>query len=136
MGPSGEPIEKFNSQVKICLAVEPDIKEDDACLGFVNEAGEWECQDRCLDAEKDTSSDGKVLCGSTVHFTNFAILLGAGLGGDGCDAGDGWNRTLTWLSVAFLAAAGVVVLVSLVGIEIRYRRLHYKRNKEFSLIRN
>ena len=66
--------------------------------------------------------------GKTNHFTNFAILLGGNT--DECD--DNNNYIFSYLTIAFVAAAILIVLVSFIVIEI-YVRLERKTTiREFS----
>lgn len=83
-GPRGQTFEK---PVEICFSnsgvIEKAVKSNDACLGFFDERDkQWVCEDRCL----ETNDDGQV-CGSTGHFTNFAILLSGGSGKEQCGRG-------------------------------------------------
>ena len=65
-----------SNEVELCFLKSKDINDvDDACLGFLNEdltVPRWECVDRSI-REK-----GDFLCGTTDHFTNFAILFTGG----------------------------------------------------------
>ena len=88
--------------------------EQDQCLGFLNDQGEWECEDPCLE------SKGDQLCGQTTHFTNFALLLGGAAGATGCGSGN-FEYTLTYLSVGFIGGALLCILVAMILIEIRFR---------------
>merc|ERR1712173_197697 len=61
--------------------------DKDRCLGFYNERYDpprWECEDSCL-----KSDDSGRYCGTTTHFTQFALLLkGGATHWDGCNE---WN---------------------------------------------
>ena len=83
LGPGG----RFAKPVEVCLEQRGEDKSDSLCLGFFNEASDqWECEDPCLEKK------GGLLCGSTDHFTNFALLLSGGSsgasGGGLCDDDD------------------------------------------------
>ena len=78
-------------RAQICLEVttkKSGESKSDLCLGFFDEQkDQWVCQDSCL--KKNSSSSGKeTLCGTTDHFTSFAILLvGGSVKGDKCNEG-------------------------------------------------
>ena len=56
------------------------------------------------------------------HLTSFALLLqGNNGGGNGCDSSD-YDYTLTWISFGFVLSAIIIVLLSLVVIEVYYRK--------------
>ena len=68
----------------------------------------------------------------TTHFTNFAILLSGGAGGnndrdDPCSSSSP-DYTLSYISMGFIAAAICIVLLSIVPIEIRVRMEAKKKN--------
>ena len=78
LGPNG----KFKKDVEICLSLGGKADPGDLCLGYFDDkSGGWKCEDVCLE------KSGDQLCGSTDHFTNFALLLsgGAGKNKDSCD---------------------------------------------------
>ncbi len=64
----------FTRKVEVCLLPSAGVSLDAACLGYLDLAGRWQCEDRCP-RQKDTR-----LCGETDHFTSFAILLQGGTG--------------------------------------------------------
>ncbi|MCB9727208.1 MAG: hypothetical protein H6744_21665 [Deltaproteobacteria bacterium] len=76
-GPHGST---FPKGVELCLTdVSGKVNGDNACLGFLDESTNppsWKCEDPCL------KKKGGTLCGQTDHFTNFALLLGGGYGGN------------------------------------------------------
>jgi hypothetical protein len=83
----GEPLD-FDGKAKLCFQVNE--TDSDSCLGYLDESispPKWKCEDECLDSHQGQ------LCGSTSHFTSFAILLSGGSGGD-CTSnyilGSGW----------------------------------------------
>jgi len=81
------------------------------CLGFLNEQNQWECQDECLEPKNGQ------LCGTTTHFTNFALLLGGG--GDACGTSAEEDYVIAILSGSFIAAAFLIVLASGILVEVR-----------------
>lgn len=77
-GPDGAT---FDVDATLCLTVRGDDTEG-ACLGYLDETTdppEWKCEDPCVE-----KTGGGTICGTTDHFTNFAVLLGGG-GGEACD---------------------------------------------------
>lgn len=71
-------LDQFGFEVQptggVTICIETPADSDDACLGFLDEKSKpprWECEDPCLDR-----NDDGFLCGSTRHFTSFAVLLG------------------------------------------------------------
>jgi hypothetical protein len=71
-GPDGL---KFNAPATVCIdAANADSKS--GCLGYIDESVDppkWVCEDPCV------KHNGNTLCGTTDHFTSFAILLNGGL---------------------------------------------------------
>ena len=94
------PLIQGSFSAEICLSVDQDEDIDDLCLGFFNEdTNSWDCEDECLETidkeeeevfdETKRKDDGtKQVCGTTDHFTNFAILLvgSNGVNGDPCSS--------------------------------------------------
>lgn len=67
----------FAADATICIRPNAGAELKGACLGYFDEvSSSWKCEDPCL-----VKSD-KLLCGSTSHFTSFAILLSGGSGTD------------------------------------------------------
>ena len=64
------------------------------------------CEDECLSENNDN------YCGRTDHFTNFAILLGAGIGNDG-GCGDGNYQYVTgdWFGDLMLVMSICLLLI-------------------------
>ena len=61
--------EQLPAPITICFVV-ASLSTHNKCLGFIDpSSATWQCQDRALWVE------GDMLCGSTPHLTNFAILL-------------------------------------------------------------
>ena len=117
---NGIPILTFGEPVEICLAVTPETDKNGACLSFLNENNEWECEDECLD--KDVNENGDTtLCGFTDHFTTFAILF---TGVDTkCNKDDTvLDTTIAWISFGLICCALVFIVIGIILIEIRYRR--------------
>ncbi len=79
LGPHGST---FSKPVELCFTLtNPPSDTSAACLGYFDESTKsWKCEDECLE-----SKGGGVVCGTTNHFTNFAILLSSG-GSSKCDA--------------------------------------------------
>lgn len=128
---AGNLLTSFQDSVEICMAVPRGTAKKEACLGYLADDQEWKCEDRCLQERESSSSASKALCGNTPHFTNFAILLGHGAGDDCTDRGI--DEVITYLSVGLLCGAGVIIVISLILIEIRYRYLHAERQAEFTV---
>ena len=104
----------LGGSVEICLQSTSD--SDDQCLGFLNEEKSppiWECQDRCL----NTNNDG-LFCGSTDHFTNFALLLGGGGStGQGGVCGESFNDYITGSILGdFLLILGLALFVCMICV--------------------
>ena len=117
---NGEPIFTFEEPVEICLSVPPDTDKDEACLSFLNEDNEWECEDKCLDREVNERGD-TLLCGSTGHFTTFSILF-TGIQND-CNNNDSpVDTAIAWLSFGLICFAIIFVAFGVIMIEIRYRK--------------
>ncbi len=77
LGPNGTTFEK---DIDVCIRTEAGTTTDKACLGYLDESTKppkWTCEDECL-----TKGNDGLLCGSTSHFTNFAILLVGGRGNE------------------------------------------------------
>lgn len=102
--------------MSICLLPTNQQDSDSVCLGYLDESerpSRWKCEDECL-----SGKDG-YLCGSTSHFTNFALLLGGQGGGDPCNSNDPSLITGSWLgdvmlimaSVLFVLVVGVLVII-------------------------
>jgi len=91
------------SPAQLCFSIEQGRSYKSACLGYIDSSGRWRCEDACL----VTSSSGTI-CGSTSHFTNFAVLLSGG-GGRQCTS----SITGSWRGDLALAAsvAGFVILL-------------------------
>jgi len=68
--------------------------------------------------------EGDEYCGSTDHLTSFALLLSGGSnggGGDPCDSDD-TDYILAWISLGFVAFAICCIFISLIALEIRFRK--------------
>jgi len=110
----GAPL-NFAGDIELCFQVAAvDANVNGACLGFLNEdTGEWECQDELL--QENGSGE---FCGSTPHFTSFALLLGASCGPD-CSSGQ--EQLIQWLSLGFACGGVAMVLVGVMLVEVRIR---------------
>mmetsp|Transcript_855 Transcript_855/g.3125 ORF Transcript_855/g.3125 Transcript_855/m.3125 type:complete len:983 (-) Transcript_855:50-2998(-) len=122
---NGDVVRSFGRDLEICIATPALDQADDICLGFFDEGKqEFVCEDPCVEEEDDQ------LCGTTDHLTSFALLLGGGEGGTTtCDGDDGTDLLFTWLSIAFISAALVIVIIALVIIEIKVRRKFWKKER-------
>lgn len=99
--------------VELCIS---SSSETDACLGYLDEKvfpPKWKCEDECL----NKNANGQ-LCGSTSHFTNFAILLGGGGSGeDGCESFNTYVTGSFYGDLALcLAVAGTCVCCGIIFI--------------------
>jgi len=115
----------LQGEVEICLKGE-NIDEDkigDYCLGFVDGSNKWECEDRCLDEKQ-----GGEYCGKTDHFTNFAILLDTGGGGDPCNS-DAFDSIFVIISVVSVGVALLVICFAVLVLELRFRIAAYRQKK-------
>ena len=116
-------------EVEICIMQSGDIDVDKACLGYLNEDSivpRWECEDESL-KKKDT-----FLCGTTDHFTNFAILLDSSNGG-GSDSES--YEIFIWLSIALIVLSICTFVVAVVIIESRYMLKARKMNSKLESLR-
>lgn len=133
---SGRSITEFEDPIEICLEVEEDEDDGEACLGFyVQEEDAWECEDPCL----KRSSDSRQLCGDTDHLTTFSILLDStGGGNDPCDSSDGsMDLTMTILSAGSICLFGLLAVLIMAAYEIRVRLRKQKfKNTMTSIERN
>jgi hypothetical protein len=78
IGPDGAAL---RAPATVCMAADLQ-RPDGACLGFIDESVSppaWRCEDPCL--SKDNRGQW---CGTTSHFTNFAILLSGGATSEEC----------------------------------------------------
>ena len=126
--PGGDPITRFAQPVEICLSVPENVDRNDACLSFLNENNEWECQDECLDSKTNERGE-KALCGETDHFTTFALLFS--IDGEDCNNDNqDLNATLGWLTLALVILAICIVMIAVGGIEIVYRKQRWQLNKQ------
>jgi hypothetical protein len=118
---NGVSVTQLDSPLTICLATPNKTKNTKGiCLSFYNEAkAKWQCVDRCL-TRPDANDDG-LFCGQTDHLTNFALLLGGNVGGgDPCSSASGDN-TLSWISLALIIGAIVIISLSVIAIEVYFR---------------
>jgi len=106
--------QNLGGAVEICLKPDGDADEDNLCLGFLDSSlspPEWVCEDSCLD-----ETPNGLFCGTTTHFTNFALLLG-GTGGSGCDSSSEVYITGKLLGDVLLVV-GCFVLICCIGAMI------------------
>lgn len=102
----GNEVNTFPEEVELCFSVEGGTSGK--CLGFFDESGgEWKCTDPCLKKKQN------LICGTTDHFTNFAILL---TGGEE-ECGETTSYVISWLSMAFIIFAILVIAIAVGLIE-------------------
>jgi len=106
-------VSQLASPAQVCFSIQPGTNYRSACLGYIDSSGRWQCEDKYL-----TMSNSTQICGSTSHFTNFAVLLSGGGGG-------GQNKsyiTGSWRGDLGLAAsvAGFVIVVAVVVLAFGY----------------
>lgn len=112
---NGNSITKLSSSIRICLTekISP-VEKDKACLGYFDtKSNQWKCEDQCLDQEGDS------YCGTTDHLTSFALLFNGNGNNDPCASGE--NYTLAWISLGFITAAVVIVILATVAVELRFQ---------------
>jgi len=119
---SGEELNRFTKPISICLKP---IRDDGSnVLAFFNEERNlWEVVDEDL-----TTNSAGLLCGETLHFTLFALLLGDPTQGSSSE------NTLYPYVVAFGGTAIVIVFISVILIEIKVRRRHLQLSSELRRI--
>ena len=103
---------QLSSPAQLCFSIKPGTSYHSACLGYIDSSGRWQCEDKCLSMSNSTQ-----ICGSTSHFTNFAVLLSGG-GGRQCDS----YITGSWRGDLGLAAsvAGFVIVVCVAVLAFGY----------------
>jgi len=94
---------QLSSPAQVCFSINQGTSYHSACLGYIDSSGRWQCEDKCPSMSNSTK-----ICGSTSHFTNFAVLLSGG-GGRQCNP----YITGSWRGDLGLAAsvAGFLILV-------------------------
>ena len=110
------------------MSVPENVDRNDACLSFLNENNEWECEDKCLDSKTNERGE-TTLCGNTNHFTTFAILFAVNLG----DCGDNnpeLNAALGWIALGLVILAIGFVFISVGLIEIAFRKQRWEMEKK------
>lgn len=133
-GESSQPTD----DIEICLEVsDADRAEEDGCLSFYDEERDvWVCEDPCLEL------DDNLACGTTDHFTNFAVLFGEGGSGSGqcSDDEDDYILSAAWqdgllvggVFTAAVCICGIVVILGLL-FPSAVAKLH---GREYSRIRD
>jgi len=115
----GNAITSLSQEIQICIKSNATTQGNDRlCLGYLNDSGEWVCQDYCL------TSNSNFLCGFTDHLTNFAILLDSNGGGsDDCD-----SESYAGVGIATAVSVGIA-LICMVGIVIVLEVGYFKRKQ-------
>ena len=95
----------FDGDATICfdITTTEDISKKRSCLSFFKETQEWECEDKCLER-----NDENQFCGSTSHFTAFAVLF-YGIDGPGANCGSSPNNYIFdvyWKDLILIACFG------------------------------
>lgn len=96
----------FSGDAEICIKTEESKLNKNSCLGYLDESvkpPKWKCEDRCI-----SSKDGQI-CGSTSHFTNFAVLLEGGSSSDN-PCGSSYNGYIfdkSWKDFVLLSSFSV-----------------------------
>lgn len=117
-------VTEFKDQpVKLCFSSYSNDKKDNCLSYFSAKSLNWECEDSCVDEQDDN-----FYCGNTDHFTNFALLLGA-TEEDECDD---VNYVISYLSLAFIIVAILLVISSIAVIEFKVRYKTYQFDKELT----
>lgn len=125
---NGQRVTRFDDGIEICFASRDD---DDACLGFFDSDGDWECEDFCL--EKDDEHNR--MCGVTYHLTNFALLLDGDANSDSKCGSDKNDYVILYISAGMCGCCCVIVLVSIMAIEISIRRKKRKLAEEMDTLK-
>jgi len=126
------PLPKGTFSAEICLKVDRNENIESLCLAFYDEFAKiWICEDNSLTLRSTT---GRMIdvCGTTNHFTNFAVLLigGQGVKCNDCSSDDyyftgRWEGDLAVsLSLLFLF---LVVAVFIIGLSYipAFKRIYY-----------
>ena len=99
-----------------CLFVLLILKIQKTCLSYFDESTqEWKCEDSCLE-----KNDQGQYCGSTAHFTSFAILL-QGKKNDCNKDEDELDQVVGYLSIAGVSMAIIFIIGSIVIYEIYFQ---------------
>lgn len=108
---------EFAGNIELCFSLTGAAAEF-GCLGYYDEeCEEWVCEDKNLQDKQ-----GQV-CGSTNHFTSFALLIGNNYY-SACGKRAAVDEVVTWLSVALaiVAIAIVATIIIIKEITVRVRR--------------
>ena len=136
----GSSLSQLDSPLSICLVLTNNTRKDDTvCLSYYDENRDWwECEDECLTTisprrgKDDGRRKGDLLCGTTGHLTNFALLLNGNNQQDPCQHSEDDISVLAWVSLAMVAGAILVVALSVVAVEIRTRRRARLLNRQLA----
>jgi len=117
---------QFKGEIELCFTVVGNNAEEESCLGYLDEeCGQWVCEDKSLE-----SKEGKV-CGTTGHFSSFAILIGANLRAQCGSQNQAVDDVLSWLSLALGMTAIIIVLVCMAIKEFKIRRRRARIESQF-----
>jgi len=95
------------------LSVDEDVLTNESCLGFLDETRippRWICEDPCL----HSSENNNEVCGTTDHFTSFAILLQGGSNNPCGSDNDNYIFNEAWQDTVFLLCFTLVILCVLI----------------------
>lgn len=121
---SGYYYNSFDDPIEICFSVPSGDTNGQECLAYYDEAkGEWICEDACVKVKNG------LVCGTTDHFTNFAILLDGGGSNDDC-GGDDIDVVISWLSLAVIITAIIIFFIAIITIELHARKKASQRFKK------
>ena len=70
----------LSQPAQLCFSHRRGNNYKSACLGYIDASGHWQCEDKC------PSRNSSHTCGTTSHFTNFAVLLSGGGDKSDCDS--------------------------------------------------
>lgn len=112
----------LSSNAVLCFQVNNTVSKSKSCLGYYDEVTkEWVCQDKCLSSQKSNSQNNQNFCGTTDHFTSFAILLtgttsNCGNNHDNLIFKDAWKDGVLIGSIA----GGIIFLLILIALFLMF----------------
>ena len=63
------------------------------------------------------------------HLTSFALLLGGGFDGSGNSCENSFNATFSWISLGFIIAAIILIIIAVIINELRYVSKELKKQR-------